>query len=173
MKRKIYISGKITGIEKAATLLFKQGAEEVRVIGHVSVNPCELPRKHDKSWQSYMREAIKALCDCDGIYMLSNWRSSKGATIELKIAMALGLEIIYQQKDWPAHLKDDAPVVICCDCQRTMITAKYLPVEQTFEFHIMNPDEVQVGDYVNGTSGDTYLIDKDKNPVLVKLFAVT
>lgn len=54
-----------------------------------------------------------------------------------------------------------------------MITAKYLPVNQSYEFNIMYPDKVQVGDFINGTGGDTYLIDKDKKPILVELFAVT
>jgi hypothetical protein len=43
-----------------------------------------------------MKEDIKALCDCDQIFMLSNWVDSKGAIIEHAIAMYLGIKVIYQ-----------------------------------------------------------------------------
>jgi len=43
-----------------------------------------------------MRIDIKALVDCDAIYMLNNWRDSKGANVELNIAQGLGMEIIFE-----------------------------------------------------------------------------
>jgi len=52
---------------------------------------------HDKSWQSFMREDVKAMLDCDSIYMMSNWVNSKGAKIEREIAIYLGLKVIYEE----------------------------------------------------------------------------
>ena len=43
-----------------------------------------------------MKEDVKALCECDIIYMLSNWTDSKGAIIEHTIAMYLGLKVQYE-----------------------------------------------------------------------------
>ncbi len=43
-----------------------------------------------------MKEDVKALCECDVIYMLSNWTDSKGAIIEHTIAMYLGLKVQYE-----------------------------------------------------------------------------
>lgn len=96
MKTKIYISGKISGIENEALELFQKAEKELQEKGFETVNPMALNHKHDKSWHSYMKEDVKALCDCDEIFMLSNWVDSKGAIIEHTIAMYLGLKVHYE-----------------------------------------------------------------------------
>jgi hypothetical protein len=96
--KKMYISGQITGIEQEAPGLFKKAEEEVRLLGYEPVNPVTIPHEHDKTWQSYMREDVKAMCSCEAIYMLNNWTNSKGARIELRIAKELGLEVHHQSK---------------------------------------------------------------------------
>lgn len=93
---KIYISGKISGIENDAIELFNDAELYLEKLGYEVVNPMTLNHEHDKSWHSYMKEDVKALCDCDEIYMLSNWTDSKGAIIEHTIAMYLGLKVQYQ-----------------------------------------------------------------------------
>jgi hypothetical protein len=93
---KVYISGRITGIEEEAPQLFDKAEIKLLEDGYEVVNPMKLNHQHDKSWHSYMREDIKALCDCDTIYMLSNWKESKGAIIEMEIACHLGLKVIYE-----------------------------------------------------------------------------
>jgi hypothetical protein len=93
---KIYISGKITGIETEAAALFEAAEQEVIEMGHTPINPMKLPHDHDKSWQSYMREDIKALCECEAIYMVRNYTKSAGALLELNIACSLGFKIIHQ-----------------------------------------------------------------------------
>lgn len=93
---KIYISGKISGIENEAESLFKQAENKLKNKGFEVVNPMTLNHEHDKSWHSYMKEDVKALCDCSHIFMLSNWTDSKGAIIEHTIAMYLGLKVVYE-----------------------------------------------------------------------------
>lgn len=90
---KVYISGQITGLDNFAEL-FKQAQTELESQGHEIVNPCNLPHNHDKTWQSYMKEDIKALCDCDAIYMLPNWSSSNGARLEYHVALRIGMTIL-------------------------------------------------------------------------------
>jgi len=93
---KIYISGQITGLEIAeAEKLFNQAETHLCLKGHDVVNPMTLPHNHDKTWQSYMKEDIIALCGCDAIFMLDNWRQSKGATYERSIALTIGLRVCY------------------------------------------------------------------------------
>ena len=94
---KIYISGKVSGIEDKAYDLFEKGQEEMRRLGYETVNPMKLPHLHDKTWESYMKEDLKELLSCDAIYMLKDWYKSKGATIEWEIAKQLGMEVIYQE----------------------------------------------------------------------------
>lgn len=92
----IYISGKISGIEGEAFKLFEEAELMLTGLGYEVINPFKLNHEHDKSWHSYMKADVKALCDCDTIYMLSNWTDSKGAIIEHTIAMYLGLKVVYQ-----------------------------------------------------------------------------
>ena len=92
---KIYISGKITGLDNYMQL-FMDAEIELKQLGCDVVNPTLLPHNHDKSWNSYMREDLKEVLDCDGIYMLDNHSDSIGAMIELRLAQSLNYKIIYQ-----------------------------------------------------------------------------
>ncbi len=101
MNKKVYISGKITGIEQEAPHIFAKAERLLQSMGYETINPLTLNHTHDKSWHSYMKMDIKALCDCDGIYMLKNWTDSKGAIIEHTIAMYLGLFVRYEANEIP------------------------------------------------------------------------
>lgn len=93
---KIYISGKISGIEDSACAIFEKAGNELVKSGYKVVNPMKLPHDHDKRWESYMKEDLKALMDCDEIFMLENWETSRGAKIEYDLASKLGIKISYQ-----------------------------------------------------------------------------
>lgn len=96
---RIYISGKITGLEnpeeifnKAEKILTEQGFEVV--------NPMKLNHSnHDKSWEEFMKVDLHSLLHCDSIYMLKNWHKSKGARLERIIAKELNMKI-YHQTTW-------------------------------------------------------------------------
>lgn len=96
---KIYISGQITGLNYVdAFEKFKTAEKEINEeTSHEAVNPMTLSHDHDQSWENYMLEDIKALFECQAIYMLNNWGSSKGARIERSIAIEMGLEIMYEK----------------------------------------------------------------------------
>jgi hypothetical protein len=93
---KIYISGKISGMEEKAKQLFYNAEERLWIKGYDVVNPMNLNHNHDKTWQSFMREDIRALCECDYIYLMPNWWRSKGARIELLIAFLIGIKIKFR-----------------------------------------------------------------------------
>jgi len=99
--KKIYISGKITGIEYEAVELFANAQTMLREKGYHTVNPLELNHTHDKSWRNFMREDVKAMCECDIIYMLDNWMDSKGARAELQIAILLEMKVYYHYDTIP------------------------------------------------------------------------
>jgi len=90
----IYIAGKVSGMENEAKLAFKLAEKELNLQGHDVINPMELPHDHDKTWQSYMRECISAMMKADALYLLPNWRESKGARIEVQLAHNLGIKIL-------------------------------------------------------------------------------
>ena len=95
MRQKIYLSGKISGLPICETIKnFESAENQLKGLATI-VNPMRLKHDHDKTWESYMKEDIKALLECDAIAMLPNYNDSKGALIELNLAKSLGLEIIY------------------------------------------------------------------------------
>lgn len=95
----IYISGKITGLDHAEAFRnFNRAENMLRDHGLDAVNPMKkFSEQLGLSWREYMAEDIKVLVDCDAIYMLGNWRDSKGARLEHRIAIDLGLRVIYEQ----------------------------------------------------------------------------
>ena len=94
----VYVSGKITGMEELAAVIFDNAETILTNLGIQSLNPMKLNHDHDKSWESYMRVCIKALCDCDCIYILPNYKESRGALMEIAIAKDLGLKLVYEQQ---------------------------------------------------------------------------
>lgn len=97
MNKRIYISGKITGLDiEVAKQLFDNATEKLALEGYRVVNPMALNHDHDLTWESYMRVDLMALLQCNHIYMLKNWRSSKGAIIEHQLAWDLNLTIIFE-----------------------------------------------------------------------------
>jgi hypothetical protein len=97
MKR-IFISGGITNVPDYMTE-FKKAENELREIGYKSIiNPAYI-NSHlpvDLSYDDYMAISIAELSVCEAIYMLRNWKESKGAVREHRYASMNGLEIIYQ-----------------------------------------------------------------------------
>lgn len=94
---KIYISGKITGLDrKVAESRFDEAMIKLCKEGYNVCNPFLIDHNHDQSWESFMLADLKLLFECQAVYMLNNWKSSKGARIEHYIALERGLKVIYQ-----------------------------------------------------------------------------
>jgi len=105
--KKIYIAGKVTGMEDEARELFRLAEQQLLTRGYYPVNPMALRHDHDKRWESYMREAITAMLTCDSLLMLQGWEHSIGARIEHSLAEHLKMEILYQrsqQAQYATHL---------------------------------------------------------------------
>jgi hypothetical protein len=90
---RVYIAGKMTGLPGYGYDAFHAAAKQLRELGYHVENPAENPAPADGKWESYMRMAIAQLVTCDEIHMLRGWATSKGATIERKLAEDLGLVI--------------------------------------------------------------------------------
>jgi hypothetical protein len=93
---KIYISGKISGMEDEAKVLFDRAEKYLLSKGYEVVNPMKLEHNENTHWHHYMKTDIIALMECDAIYMLTNWTESKGAVVEFYIADNLEFEIIHE-----------------------------------------------------------------------------
>ena len=103
MRKRIYISGKITGLDlKDARDNFYDAAFTLWWNGYNPVNTmretCIFNRIGKLPWCVYMFFDIILLLQCRGIYMQSNWRDSRGARIEYRIAKFLNYESIFEER---------------------------------------------------------------------------
>lgn len=101
--KRIYIAGCVTDggriTEQGYRQKFDTVAARVRALGHVPVDPTRLDHNHQRRWQDYMVEALHAMLDCDEVVALPCWKRSKGATIEVQLALRLNkpVKFIEQQ----------------------------------------------------------------------------
>ena len=92
---KLYVAGRISD-EKDYKAKFARACGEVVSMGHEPVNPCDLEHNHGKTWAEFMVNDIKAMLDCDGVYALNDRQRSRGATIEVELAISLGKRLVFQ-----------------------------------------------------------------------------
>jgi hypothetical protein len=99
-KVKVYISGAISSNPNYIQDL-ENAKKTVASLneGYIPISPVDLPHEHDKSWESYMREDIKELMNCEAIFLMKGWRMSQGAQIEAQIARYLNFRIIHELED--------------------------------------------------------------------------
>jgi hypothetical protein len=92
---KLYISGPMTGMPELNFPAFHAAAKELRERGYEVCNPAEKNEEAnpDMQWIDYMRLDIKMLMDCDGVAYLPGWENSRGAKIEIELALSLGLPV--------------------------------------------------------------------------------
>lgn len=97
----IYLSGKMTGLEKSVyEKQFKRGEEFYKACGFDVVNPCKiseqvLSENPNADYEDFMKADLKALSGCTHIALLEGWETSAGARREKAEAERLGLEIMY------------------------------------------------------------------------------
>lgn len=92
---KIYIAGKITGLVNYKKK-FEMAERYLVEKGHIVINPAMLPEGLGEH-EVYMRICYSMIDAADAIYMLDNYRDSKGALMEKEYAKAHQKIILYQE----------------------------------------------------------------------------
>ena len=87
----------MTGLPDLNFPSFHAASQAWRESGCEVISPAELNPDPNAEWCTCMRNDIKALCDCDAIFMLRGWENSKGATLERHVAEQLKMDIYYQE----------------------------------------------------------------------------
>jgi hypothetical protein len=101
--KKLFISGPMTGLPDDNFPAFNFASYQLRAVGVRVENPAENPAQPD--WQSYLRQAIRQLSYCDGVWLLQGWEDSRGAQLEHEIAIRLGLPVFYPGERFDLALK--------------------------------------------------------------------
>lgn len=109
---KIYVAGPMTGHKDWNFPAFFDAQEKLESLGHEVINPAHndgetlekalasagTPERPNNTWGYYMRRDLPHVLDVDALCVLPGWRQSKGASLEVHVAEALGLPI-YILKD--------------------------------------------------------------------------
>lgn len=100
MKKKIYISGQISGRDYSDVMHeFLNKEVELEEQGYEVLNPLNNGLLPCHSYNEHMVRDIEMLFQADEVYMLSNWHLSKGARVEHFIANTYGKAIFYEQSN--------------------------------------------------------------------------
>lgn len=93
MKR-IYLAGPMTGLPDSNYPAFNAEAARLRALGWHVENPAENAKPEPETWENYLRLGIAQLVTCDAIAVLPGWSRSRGAGIEVDLALLLGINFM-------------------------------------------------------------------------------
>lgn len=94
MKQKIYIAGKVTGLERSVVENnFNTLKDYFTQKGFEVVSPVDIVTDPETEWKAAMKICIAALVECDLIYLMNNSGRSRGAMLEAVIASNFGLSL--------------------------------------------------------------------------------
>ncbi len=97
-RQKIYIAGKVSGEDRRKVFLKFMVAEKyLSAKGYDVENPVRFCAS-EWPWQQCMRRCITRLMECDEIYLLKDWRMSRGARLEHFVALKMGMKIIKERQ---------------------------------------------------------------------------
>jgi hypothetical protein len=89
-----YLSGAITK-QPHFREYFNQYEDTLRKDGVVDIfNPAGVDWCEGVKWEICMKYDLKELMDCHVLVLLPNWRKSRGAKLEVRIAKALGIRVV-------------------------------------------------------------------------------
>ena len=96
---KIYISGKITGLPIGEVIAkFHAAEEKIRRFGFEPVSPLRNGMPLETDWADHMGKDIALLLKSDAVYLLPDYNESKGARIELCIAVQQRMPIFMDKR---------------------------------------------------------------------------
>jgi hypothetical protein len=106
---KVYVSGPIKGKPDGNRAAFLGSAVWLEGRGHEVCNPHDVRPGHEgrcrfgtpeegveHSYECFMEWDLRALLDCDAIFMMDGWVHSTGARAELDVARTIGLQVMFQ-----------------------------------------------------------------------------
>ena len=89
---RLYVSGKITG-DPDYQIKFIDAVFDLLQAGYKGIeNPCCYVSADD-DWNTAMRKVLAVMLTCDGLALLHDWKDSKGAMIETRLAYEVGIPV--------------------------------------------------------------------------------
>lgn len=104
-RKRVYISGPMTGIDDLNVPAFNAAAAALEDAGYQVFNPAAHGVVEGWEWADYLKLDLRELLNCDAFYTLPGWEVSKGASLEVHVAKQLGLE-------WLNAPENDLPALV-------------------------------------------------------------
>lgn len=97
-KTAVYLAGPMTGYPEFNFPAFKAAASDIDEMGVGAVYCTAFgtpPAPEDAlPWDEYLREALRLMLTCNAVVVLPGWRESKGARLEVHVALELGIPVV-------------------------------------------------------------------------------
>ncbi|MDR7253749.1 hypothetical protein J2X46_002739 [Nocardioides sp. BE266] len=90
---RLYVAGPMSGLPDFNYRAFFDAAAALRGAGYEVENPAENELEGEASWLAFMRMSLVQISKVDGLALLPGWQDSRGASLEVHIAEALGLRL--------------------------------------------------------------------------------
>lgn len=90
----IYISGPMSGYEDWNFKAFNEAAIKLRSAGYPTINPADFGANPNDTWESCLKRDIAVLVHCETVVTLDGWEKSRGASLEVYVAKALGIPVV-------------------------------------------------------------------------------
>lgn len=98
----VYIAGPMTGLPEFNYPAFVKAEHGLADAGYDVENPANNLAPENPTWANYMRVTIPQMLKCRGIALLPGWEESRGAKLEVQIALALGDFVVEPLEKWLA-----------------------------------------------------------------------
>ncbi|MBU5669624.1 DUF4406 domain-containing protein [Peptoniphilus sp. MSJ-1] len=91
---KVFLSGAITNRIDTYKMFFDNAELKFKCLGIECYNPARIDI--NTPWGKAMEETIAQINQCDCLFVLKNWETSKGVKIEIKKAKDIGIPIFFE-----------------------------------------------------------------------------
>lgn len=102
---KVYISIPISGHDEKKV---REHADRIKAAlsraGHRPVNPFDIYVGHAPTYVEFLCADLRALADCDAIFLCEGWQFSRGCRIEANFAKEFGKQFMYESQ--PERVSD-------------------------------------------------------------------
>ena len=72
---------------------FEEARKLLRYAGYRVTCPAELGKCDGWAWEEYLRRDLKVLLDCEAVATLPGYELSRGATLEVGVALQLNMRV--------------------------------------------------------------------------------
>jgi hypothetical protein len=96
----VYVAGPMSGLPEFNYPAFMEAERLLKEKNYRVENPACNSAPLNPTWENYMRLTIPQMLRCRGIALLDGWEDSRGAKLEVQIAVALGDMIVEPLRRW-------------------------------------------------------------------------